>query len=203
MNGHRITIAAIIALLCVACLVQTSMTGCTSKGGSGDETADEATAEGTPFFRSSGGDGSAPVNWIPVSDYVLEQIDGMYEGQGLEIEELEKSKGASSAIRVQLAPRPGISESKQLLDGLYLLHNTFPEQDHYIVEISGEGHAGLETDWETLTALIEEGYNFESDSTEAGSCRRRFIDGVEAEEEQADEPPPVVRTESGKGGESK
>ena len=195
MNGQRLIIGAILLILCTACLVQGSATGCSRTGGSQEAIA-AAETDDVPFFRRASGD-EAPIEWQEVSSSVLEQITDMPKYASLGIDAIERSKEEPYAIRCILTWRDALPVHKQLLDGLLLLYQTFPEQQSYIVSLDGPGNESVQSDWDTMEAFADEGYTFDATGEEAESYWCRFIEpSGPAEGEPADEQPGAVRMES-------
>jgi len=189
MNGHRIMVGAILLILCAACVLQGSIVGCSASENPDEAVTDEPAETGTPFFRSAGDD--APSDWREVSDSVLEQISEMPKFSHLQINSIERSESGASAIRCSIGWRANLSEAKQLLDGLLLLHETFPEQNSYIVTLEGGGNADVESDWDTMDNMVEEGYTFDVAGEEARSYWRRFIESDQGHPNNA---PTVLET---------
>jgi hypothetical protein len=183
MNGHKILVGAILLILCAACLLQGSITGCSRASTDDAQAAAESTDGETPFFRRTGGDG--PINWRPVSDAVLEQITEMPRFSHLEIQSIERGDSGDSAMRCSIGHRSNYSEEKQLLDGLYLMQCTFPEQELYFVRLDESDDCSVQSDWDTMEAIVEEGYTFDVSGEEARSYWRRFIESNATEDPAA------------------
>ncbi len=176
-----------IFLLVGACFFLNSMAGCAGGSPPDDGDIEEVAEDGIPFFERGGAvTEELPIEWLPVSDYVIEQIRGRHEAQGLVLESLERSSsGSRSAVRCRLAPRTGSSQKKTLLDGLYLLYLNFPGQSLYEVEVEGRGGGSMEAVWNDLVALNDEGYSFDTPSEQAAEIWRHLF-GSETGETETD-----------------
>jgi len=184
MNGHKILVGAILLILCVACLLQGTIMGCSHAGTSDVQATAESSENETPFFRRASDD--APINWRPVSDAVLEQIAEMPRFSSLDIKSIERGDSGASAMRCSLGQRGNYSDVKQLLDGLYLMHCTFPEQQVYIVCLDGSADCSVESNWDAMEAMVEEGYTLDVTGEEARSYWRRFIEDDASSGQAAD-----------------
>jgi len=162
MNGHRLTVGLMILALCAACLFQSSLAGCAGRRPSGDDGSESSGDQSAFFDRSSRNAGGTPGDWASVSQTVIKQVEDMYGARGIALSDLERSHSGPSAVRCSLAPRLDLQPMKQLLDGLFLLYSTFPNQQVYVVSIDEWDDAEVETDWNSLVALVEEGYSFDT-----------------------------------------
>ena len=157
MNPQRLTIGLIFIIITGACLIQATASGCAGelKKGS-DKVADKVENGGVPYEdRSVVNSSTEPgvPNWKPVSAMVMDEIRGKYTQHGLSIEVLERDNtNGLPTIHCVMSPRNGVSAKKNMLDGLYLLFETFPNLNRYMVDISDDrGH--VETDWHDLEAV--------------------------------------------------
>ncbi len=169
MNGQRLAIGLIILFLCAMCLIQTSMTGCSSADKSAGAAASDSADADSPFFHGTSDSEESPDQWEAVSEKVLDQIKDMYADSGVEIRALERSHYGAPGIRCSLVRKEAVPTRKQLLDGMYLLYLTFPRQKVYMVDLGEDTQDRLETRWEALAAFAEAGYSFETGPGETES----------------------------------
>ena len=187
MNAQRITISIIFFLLLAACLMQTSLTGCSKNEDKNADTSDANAAADAAFLsRPDTIDSPAATNWQPVGDNILTQVLTMYRGSGLNITALESDTGDKNSMKCTLEYRGDISGEKQILDGFAVFYATFPRMDHYRVELSN-GQA-WDADYGTLEALNEAGYVVEMSDHDALMVWRMVI-GAEL---PAAQPPGVI-----------
>jgi len=200
MNGQKLAIGLIIIFLFAACLLQTTMIGC-SKSTSTDEAVSEEVTDDGPTFFSRLGDGSeqAAVEWSPVSENVMNQVAEMFENGPVVIASIDRGQPGSRAVRCLLEPGDGLSVQKQLYDAMYVLHQTYPEMNLYSVGLSEGSDETMETDWDTLDRFVAEGgYSFNTSAGEADNLWDRaqpgFVPEEPAEAEVThDGPVPAVR----------
>jgi len=191
MNGQRLAIGLIILFLCAMCLIQTSMTGCSSADKSAGAAASDSADADSPFFHRTGDEDKLPDQWEPVSEKVLDQIKDMYTDSGVEIQALERSHSGAPGIRCSVVRKDAVPVRKQLLDGMYLLYLTFPGQKVYMVDLGEDTQDRLETRWEALAAFAEAGYSFETGPGETGSFWSILTEG-----DSSDQQGKSVQTES-------
>jgi len=174
MNAHRITLGIIFFLLLAACLMQTSLTGCSKNGDKNDDTSAEQTADEAAFFgRPDTVDSPAPAKWQPVSNNVMNQILTMYEGSALNITALESDTGNKNSMKCTLGYRADLSGEKQIMDGFSVFYATFPRMEHYRVELSNG--QSWDAPWSTLEALNEAGHVIEMSDHDALMVWRMVI----------------------------
>jgi hypothetical protein len=196
MNGYRLTVGLIIAFLCLVCFLQSSNLGCSKNDGADDasEATDESSDNEATVFRSSG-ESHGVQDWVPVSEFVLGQINDQYLDIGIVVETIEESNEAVDAVKCFLVQRDGISEVKQLMDGLLVLYDNFPNLDTYFVQIDGNADLSVSTNWDHLEASINQGYTFETSAEVAEDYMMSLNDGTEDGDSDGlnDEPDTVNR----------
>jgi len=178
VNSRGLAIGAILIFLSAMCLIQTSLTGCSSSQEASPDENQTATEEDVPFYEVDGEEPVMPTSWEEVSDAVFEQISETYAGDGMVFRSIEKSLDTSHAVRITFRSNQNIPPVKQHLDGFLILHNCFPEQDLYVVSIDGEI---ADIDWDTSEALYTSGYAFDVPPIEAEKYWNRIILGLEPE----------------------
>ena len=196
MNGQRIVIGLIVFLLSALCITQTSIMGCSGADPADQQSTGDLSEGFSPFFRDGEGNRNGSSEWRPVSDKVLSQIEKMCLEHGLAVDKLECKKAGIQAVRCVLQARDGLSKAKELLDGLYLMYLTYPNQDTYIVEIAGGGRE-VEAGWDSLVVLAEAGYSFEVASEAAPSFWSTVFGQAGSESGSEDEPGEMLQTETG------
>jgi len=184
MNAQRIAIGLLLFLLCTACLVQTSMSGCAKNPGEADIVADTGESDDSEFFnRRDEATEPEEAAWEPVSDSVFNQVQMMYEDSSVNIMSMENATNIEATMKCMIEYREDVSYEKQFLDGFCVFSNTFPNQDSYTVEIS-DGQT-YETNWATLERLGDAGYTLDSDDNDAGMFWRMIVGGDELPENDA------------------
>jgi hypothetical protein len=156
-----------VLILAGACVFQATTAGCSSGKATESTASEDSQKEGeVPFFESAGNQAaseSGESGWTPVSDSILEEIAEMYGDSGLVIQTLEKdTSGSLPSMHCSLSQRDGISDTKQLLDGLYLLYLTFPNMRRYLVDVDGRSDRRVDANWNDLEELYDGGYSFET-----------------------------------------
>jgi len=190
MNIQKFALGFIIFFLFAACLIQTSMLGCSKTDTGGGEVAVESETDGPTFFsRLGSGEPEEMYNWTPVSENVMDQVGDMFEGTGIGIERLERGQSGTRAIRCILEFRSGVSSDKQLYDGIKILHDTYPGQNRYYVGLSGRDGEILESDWDTMVRFVEEkGYTFDTSAGEAENLWHASQPEYDPDEETGENP---------------
>lgn len=194
MKAHKITLSLIIFSLVVVCGLQSTSIGCSKdKNNKGDDPDGLTDETSTPFFNQNGDKGVTPINWSPVSENVMIQITDMFAGENISINSIDRSDSASSAVRCSLERWEGNSRTRDLLNGFYVLYNTFPEQDSYHAEVDDEI---VISDWDTLTEFVEAGFSF--DCPEEGLMEYwRIISGESEQDGDSTDMPGIVVTNDG------
>ena len=159
MNTERLTLSIIILALCSFCFTQTA-TGCAKAKGKTKETAEAK--GGIPISFAERPSNVAPGSWQPISGTVVSQIESQYQAHSIKVDSLERSGSGANAVRMVLMPREGVSQKKQLLDGLRVLYETFPEQDDYEARIKVDSDPGVHASWPDMLALDKAGYNYDT-----------------------------------------
>ncbi len=181
MNGQRVALALIIFCLFAAVLLQTTMTSCSSTDANGNGPSAISDSEDGSFFHSLSevDEDQGEYNWEPVSDYVLEQMIDMFENTGIVIDRVERSEIGSRAISCTVESRANVPEKRQLMDVLWILHETYPEQRAYFADLDGVRNASVETDWDVLVLFAEEGYSFDTPDEAAVEMFERLVEGLD------------------------
>jgi hypothetical protein len=180
MNGQRVALAVIIFFLFAAVLLQTTMTSCSSNDVDDNEPSEISDSDDGTFFHSLSENGNDMGNhdWEPVSDYVLEQMLDIFENTGIEITSVECSEIGSNAVRCTVESRANVPEKRQLMDALWILHETYPEQRAYFAELARPRNTSVETDWDVLVLCAEEGYSFDTLDEVAVEMFERLVEGL-------------------------
>jgi len=163
MKNRQILISTVIIPFVAACLLQSSLTSCSREKKS--DKAIEETAQTTSFL--AGSKAEQATEWRAASESLLEDLRYAFKDKGIEIVNLERRGLGNKEARLTLGLRSNVSVEKQLLDGLYILFLTLPEQSKYEVRLDGEGEKSINATWEELQRLSEAGYSFESPSQTA------------------------------------
>ena len=164
MNARKISLVLMILTLLAMSFGLASM-GCKGGKGTDEKAADESDSKDITFFER-GGDSGEPGGWRAISENVVGQIETTYEEYGMKVESLDRSETGSTAVRAVLSRRDGLSSEKELLDGLRMLYDTFPNQSTYVVKISREGDPEVEANVAALTKVVEAGYSLDTPAGE-------------------------------------
>ncbi|MFH1676389.1 MAG: hypothetical protein ABIC40_05115 [bacterium] len=175
---NKFTLGIIFFMLFAACLSHTSLLGCAGKNS--DATDENSDANGAAFFnRTDNHSNEEPSDWQPVADNILTEIHNSHKALGFQFVSCELSKSGARAVKCVLSSRDGIDDAKQLLDGFYLMHESFPRLDRYLVKIDVASQMESQTSYENLMALLKAGYTFEIPSNSAASYLHYLTDGNE------------------------
>jgi hypothetical protein len=168
--------ALIIFSLFVFAFTQTISVGCKHKKSDKNAEAqasesDESGSEDVTFSEQSVASGE---DWRVISKHVVEDMEKRYKPQGITISSLEATDVKGEAMRLILYPRENMSTDKQLLDGMMVLYDNFPSQNHYYVEIAVDGSPKSEATWDQLVDLAKSGYSLATETGNASGYMSRL-----------------------------
>jgi hypothetical protein len=161
MKALRITIFLLISIVIACCIMQTTMVSCSANKSKTPDSGDADTGDGATFMERAGGQADQD-GWHQVSETVVTQVEDNYKQYGIQVDKIERSISGEPGTRLTLSHRAGLSREKELMDGLYMLYETFPDQRSYHVEIAGVDGAAVDADWPSLEAMAQAGYTLDS-----------------------------------------
>lgn len=196
-NHNKIILSLGAYILCMVFCLQASTIGCSKKNIEDNEADGGSSDNHTAFFSDNNGlDGEHPIDWMPISENIFEQVVDLHGDDAISINSIDRNETGPSAVRCVLEPYEGNSRTRVLLNGLFLLYSDFPNQSVYVAEVDG---VSVRTTWEKVSELAESGFSYDCPDADMDWYWRIIND----EEEEAAMDYPVIGAESKMGSKSR